>query len=51
MIFSDKWDRIEGGSALEYYKDGSMNSTLFGTGPGQLDYVKLDEKAYVDPSY
>ena len=39
MIFSEKWDRIEGGYALEYFKDGSMNSTLFGTGPSQMDYV------------
>ena len=51
MIFSEKWDRVEGGQSTDYFKDESLKTQLFGTGFGQLDYVRVEEKAKVDVSY
>jgi hypothetical protein len=34
MIFSKKWDRIEGGYRRERFEDGSVQTFLFGSGTG-----------------
>jgi len=52
MLFSVKWDRIEHGTAIEFMKDGTTKTTLFGVGPLALDYVKIDAPtAPIEPYY